>query len=114
MPQSLTQIYTHLIFFTKDREPFLDAEIRPRVHAYLSQLFRDLGAPFVVVGGVADHVHVLFDIGKKTAPVDLVAETKRESSKFVKKLGARYSHFYWQRGFLDRYGIEYDERYVWD
>ncbi|TWT73859.1 Transposase IS200 like protein [Posidoniimonas polymericola] len=106
--------------------------------------------PQSLVGGVADHVHVLFDIGRLEAPAKLVEHAKRESSKFIKTLGAKCGSFYWQRGygmfsvspthrdeveryvrhqeehhrtqsfqeeyrsFLDRYGIDYDERYVWD
>lgn len=150
MPQSFTKLYAHLIFSTKNRQPFLDETIRPRVHGYLATIVRSIDSPYVVVGGVADHVHILFDMGKMHAPVEFVERVKRESSKFVKTLGPRYGRFYWQRGygmfsvspthladveeyvrtqqahhekrtfqeeyreFLDRYGIEYDERYVWD
>jgi len=150
MPQSFCQLYAHLIFSTKDRVRFLDDAIRPRVHAYLATVLRDLGAPFVVVGGTVDHVHILFDLGKKHAPPGYVEQVKKESSKFVKTLGTEYTKFFWQRGygmfsvgpthvpdveayvrgqeehhrkmtfqeefraFLERYGIEYDERYVWD
>lgn len=99
MPQSLTKLYAHLVFSTKNRQPFLDNEIRPRVHAYLATIIRDLDSPWVVVGGVADHVHLLFDIGKMVAPVKFVEQVKRESSKFVKTLGASYQKFYWQRGY---------------
>ena len=150
MPQSLTKLYAHLIFSTKNRQLFLDDAIRPRVHAYLATIIRDLDSPWVVVGGVADHVHILFDMGKMHAPVEFVEQVKRESSKFVKTLGAAHKDFYWQRGygmfsvgpahrdeaeayvqnqeehhrmksfqeefraFLERYGMAYDEQYVWD
>ena len=53
----------------------------------------------MVVGGIEDHVHILFDLGKKTAPVKFVEQVKRESSKFIKTLGAKCSSFYWQRGY---------------
>ena len=59
MPQSLTQLYAHLIFSTKNHAPFLNPSIRPRVHAYLATLLRDYDSPYVVVGGVDDHVHIL-------------------------------------------------------
>ena len=99
MPQSLTKLYAHLIYSTKDREPLLDDEIRARVHAYLATVIRDMDSPWVVVDGVADHVHILFDMGKMVAPVKFVEHVKRESSKFVKTPGARYKNFYWQRGY---------------
>jgi len=99
VPQSLTKLYAHLIFGTKNRQPFLDDEIRERVLAYLATVIRDLGSPYVVVGGVADHVHILFDIGKMRAPAKFVEQAKRESSKFIKTLGTAYKDFYWQRGY---------------
>ncbi|NIP96470.1 MAG: IS200/IS605 family transposase [Akkermansiaceae bacterium] len=150
MPQSLAQLYAHLIFSTKNREPFLEASVRPQVHAYLATLLRDYDSKFVVVGGVVDHVHLLFDLAKLRSPVSFVEHVKKESSKFVKSLRKSLLGFYWQRGyglfsvspthrdeveayirrqeehhrtksfqeeyrgFLQRYGIEYDERYVWD
>jgi len=58
MPQSLTRLYAHLVFSTKNRQPFLDEAIRPRVHAYLATIIRGLDSKWVVVGGVADHVHL--------------------------------------------------------
>jgi putative transposase len=99
MPQSLSKLYAHLIFSTKNRQPLLDDAIRPRVHAYLATTIRNLDSPWVVVGGVADHVHILFDLGKRHAPVEFVEQAKRESSKFVKMLGAEHQDFYWQRGY---------------
>ena len=99
MPQSLTKLYAHLVFSTKNRQPFLDDSIQSRVHAYIATTIRNLDSPWVVVGGVADHVHILFDMGKKHAPLQFVEHVKRESSKFVKTLGDRYERFYWQRGY---------------
>ncbi len=99
MAQSFCQIYVHAIFSTKNREPWLNNNIRERVHAYLSTIIRDLGCPYVVVGGAEDHVHIIMDIGKKHTPVDIIAKSKKESSKFVKELGSKYSTFYWQSGY---------------
>ena len=99
MPQSHSQLYAHLIFSTKDRFAFLADDIRPHVHAYLATILRDMGSPFVVVGGVADHVHVLFDMGRIHAAKDFVEQIKRESSKFIKTLRPNLNKFYWQRGY---------------
>ena len=99
MPQSHVQLYSHLIFSTKNREALLDDAIRPKVHAYLAVLLRDLDSTFVVVGGVADHVHILFDASKFHTPVEIVEKIKKDSLKFVKTLGSEYQNFYWQRGY---------------
>ena len=50
MPQSLSKVIVHIIFSTKDREPWLGLDVRPRMHAYLATLCRDLGAELVRVG----------------------------------------------------------------
>lgn len=99
MAQSLIKMYAHLVFSTRNRVPSLSQEIRPRVHGYLAQVVRGMESPYVVVGGVADHVHILFDIGKAYPPVKFVEHVKRESSKFIKTLGPRFKLFYWQRGY---------------
>jgi hypothetical protein len=50
MPQSLTRLYDHLTFSTKNREALLDEEMRPRVHSYLATTFRDLDSPWALGG----------------------------------------------------------------
>jgi putative transposase len=50
MPQSLSRVILHIIFSTKNREPWLDPDVRPRMHAYLATICRDLGADFVRIG----------------------------------------------------------------
>ena len=59
MPQSLSKVIVHIILSTKDREPWLDSDVRPRMRAYLATVCRDLGAEVLRVGGVADHVHII-------------------------------------------------------
>ena len=88
-------------FDFQHQEPrtLVDDAIRSRVHAYLATTIRELESPWVVVGGVVDHVPILFDMGKMMAPVKFVEQAKRESSKFVKTLGSQYAKFYWQRGY---------------
>ena len=49
MPQSLTKLYAHLIFSTKNRQHWLDDDIRPRVHGYLATVIRELESPWAVV-----------------------------------------------------------------
>ena len=65
MSQSLSKIWTHLIFSTKDRYPFLsDRTVRRDMHAYLASILKANHCPTLVVGGVADHVHSLFVLSK--------------------------------------------------
>lgn len=98
MPQSLSKIWTHLIFSTKDRYPFLsDGQIREDMHAYLASILKAHNCPTLFVGGVADHIHVLFVLSKNDSIANIVYELKRSSSKWVKTQGLR--KFHWQSGY---------------
>ena len=43
MPQSLSAVYIHLVFSTKDRRPFLrDQQLRASLHAYLGRVSKEV------------------------------------------------------------------------
>ena len=46
---------------------------------------------------MADHVHVLCNLTKKTPTAKVVEILKKDSSKFIKTLGA--PNFHWQNGY---------------
>ena len=77
MPQSLSKVILHTIFSTKNREPWLESDLRPRMHAYLATLCRDLGAELVRVGGVADHVHIVTTLPRTISQAQLIKEVKK-------------------------------------
>ena len=151
MPQSLAQIYLHIVFSTNDRRPLLaDQSIRDEMYHYLGGICNNVGCPILRVGGVADHVHLLCRFGRTITIADLMQELKRESSKWVKTKSPSLAEFHWQNGhgafsispghveplrtyiatqeehhrtenfqdelrrLLKKYGLECDERYVWD
>jgi putative transposase len=100
MGQSLVQIYLHVVFSTKRRQPFLkDAELRQRTHAYLAGVCRNLNCPAVIVGGVEDHVHLLVRFGKEIPVAGLMRELKRDSSKWIKQQHQQLGDFRWQDGY---------------
>jgi len=151
MPQSLSKIWTHLIFSTKERYPFLsDETIRHDMHSYLAKILKANNCATLVVGGVSDHVHSLFVLSKNHSIASIVWAIKRSSSKWIKLQSANLRKFHWEegygafsvsqsdvervqkyilnqeihhkrknfqdefRGFLKKYQVDYDERYVWD
>ena len=99
MPQSLSKVILHIIFSTKNREPWLDSAIRSRMHAYLATICRDLGGEEVCVDGVSDHVHIVTTLPRTLSQAELIEEIKKASSKWIKGVEARYRGFFWQRGY---------------
>src|SRR5512132_2490169 len=74
MPQSLSRVILHIIFSTRDREPWLGSDVRPRMHAYLATVCRDLGAELVRVGGVADDVRIVTTLPRTLSQAQLIEE----------------------------------------
>ncbi|MCP4407437.1 MAG: IS200/IS605 family transposase [Gammaproteobacteria bacterium] len=100
MPQSLTRIWLHIIFSTKNREPLLtDKEVRKQVHAYLAGICKQMSSSALIIGGIADHVHILCNQSKNVALKDLIQKVKQGSSKWVKRQWPSLNYFYWQQGY---------------
>jgi len=150
MPRTYTNLLTHIIFSTKQRQPFINTDIKPRFHSYIGGIVRELHGVAYNVGGVADHVHLLVSLPPTLSVSDAVRTIKTNSSKWIKQQGGAHSNFEWQNGygafavsqsnmngvakyiteqeehhrtrtfqeeyiaFLERHGIEYDKRYVFD
>jgi putative transposase len=138
MSQSLVQNYIHLVFSTKYRQPLIHQPVEAELHAYLGGVCNNLDCQSIIVGGYTDHIHILCKLSKKIALMKLLEEVKSHSSKWIKTQGEVDKNFYWQDGYgafslspshvnqvityiknefrvlLEKYEVEYDERYVWD
>ncbi len=99
MPQSLSQVIIHIIFSTKNREPSIDPDLRPRLHACLATVARDNGSNVHRVGGIADHVHILATLSRTVTQAELLEEIKKHSSRWVKEIDPKHGAFAWQRGY---------------
>src|SRR5262245_36978925 len=100
MPQSLAQIYLHIVFSTKDRFPWLKGEkLQQDVHAYLAATLNNMDCPCLIVGGVEDHVHILCRLGRQTTIADLVRDVKKASSSMLHDRDPSLRDFHWQNGY---------------
>jgi putative transposase len=100
MAQSLARLWTHLIFSTKERYPFLsDPTVRAEMHGYLATVLRSHDCPTLIVGGCADHIHALFTLSRNHSIATIVKEVKRTSSAWIKTTERRFSKFRWQAGY---------------
>ena len=100
MPQSLSVVYLHLVFSTKDRQPYLrDPTLRSEMHKFLGGATRALQCPPELNGGVEDHVHILARLGRTISQADWVKEIKRTSSIWIKDREPKLKDFAWQAGY---------------
>ena len=149
MAQTLVSLMTHLIFSTKNREPFITPSIEVELFPYIGGILKNNESRLIAAGGTSDHVHLLISQSKNIALSSLMKDVKKDSSKWIKTKGNHFRQFQWQDGygafsvgtaeiarvkqyiaaqkqhhlkrsfqeeligFLNEYGIAYDERYLW-
>ena len=105
MAQSLSKIYVHLIFSTKDRERTLPAEIR-HLKKSSNDWLRSRGPQFARFFWQAGFG--AFSVSQsQVEDVRAYIRNQREHHR-VKSFQEEL------RAFLKAYEIEFDERYVWD
>ena len=149
MANTYTSLFYHVVFSTKNREPFIGPDIEQRVWAYIGGVARQHNMTALQVGGIEDHIHVLVLAPPVLSPSQIAQYVKGDLSKWIHETFPTLRHFAWQTGygafsvsksgvssvvdyiqnqrqhharktfqaeyveFLQRHGVEYDERYVW-
>jgi REP element-mobilizing transposase RayT len=99
MPQSLSKVYVHITFSTKNRQNLIDENIEESLYEYLGGICKGLDCNPVQVGGHKNHIHILCVLAKKITQIKLLEEVKKQSSKWIKTKGDIYRNFYWQDGY---------------
>ena len=99
MAQSLAKVYLHAVFSTKYREPVLVDDWRDELFCVLGGIVNNLGCQSLIVGGVADHVHLLFELSRTITIADAVGQIKSNSSAWVNQTRQLPAQFNWQGGY---------------
>ena len=98
MSSTHLSLHYHLIFGTKDREPWIAQSWRGRLHAYLGGVIREMDGVAEAVGGMADHVHLLIGLKATHRLSDVLRDLKRASSEWV-HVNIPLPAFAWQEGY---------------
>jgi REP element-mobilizing transposase RayT len=97
MPQSLSKVYIHFVFSTKNREALLADEWRDELFKVIGGAGNNLGCQSLIVGGVSDHVHLLLELGRTITIADAIGKIKSTSSLWV--IQNHIASFHWQAGY---------------
>ncbi len=99
MAQSLSKLYIHIVFHTKNNRCLIRQQEKNDLYAYMGSIIKDNQSIPILINGVDDHVHILCVMSKNIAFAKLVEEIKRHSSRWIKTLDPYYSNFSWQGGY---------------
>ena len=148
MSNTYSQIYIHIIFAVRDREPRIKRENKEEIHQYITDIIQNKNQKILSINNMPDHIHIFICVKPNLTISDLVRDIKNNSSRFINKNKWVLDKFSWQEGFgafscghsqidavdkyiqnqeqihkqmtsreeyikfLEKYGIEYDEKYI--
>ncbi|NIR49032.1 IS200/IS605 family transposase [candidate division KSB1 bacterium] len=92
------ELYYHIVWSTKNREPMITEELESDLHQYLRGKGISLEGIIHAVGGIEDHVHVAASIPPKIALADFISDLKGASSHWVNHVHGHSYYFGWQTG----------------
>jgi putative transposase len=106
----------HCVFATKERRPLIKPGLQRRLWPYLGGIARENKMRALVVGGVEDHVHVLFSIPSTLSVAKAVQLLKGNSSKGIHDTFPEHHDFGWQEGYgafsIGVSGVEDTTKYI--
>ena len=71
MGSTYTQLFYHIVFSTKERQPLISSLLREELYKYIGGIVRGEGASLIEIGGVHDHVHLAVNLRANMAVADL-------------------------------------------
>lgn len=150
MADSYSSLYYHIVFSTKNREPWIEQEIEQRVWSFVGGIADRNGMAPIKIGGLDDHLHVVVAIPPTLTVSRAVQMLKGGSSRSIRTSFPDLDSFGWQDGYgaftvsksqlpatvtyvasqrarhqtwscqqeyrtlLERHGIQFNERYLYD
>lgn len=96
MSHSYVQNHIHLVFSTKNRLKLIPKQFQPRLWAYIAGICKNNNMLAFAVGGMPDHIHVLFRLPPTLTIVRAVTLIKSNSSTWLRKKDPRFA---WQQGY---------------
>ena len=150
MADSYSSLYYHIVFSTKNREPWIRPDIEERVWSFVGGIADRHEMTPIKVGGLDDHLHVVVAIPPTLTVSKAVQMLKGGSSRWIRTTFPELETFGWQDGYgaftvsktqvpatmtyverqrkrhqqwsfqqeyrtlLERHGIAFNERYLFD
>ncbi|MEO3405213.1 IS200/IS605 family transposase [Mucilaginibacter sp. CAU 1740] len=99
MPNTYTQLYTHIVFAVKYRQAVIQQEWEDHLHRYITGIVQNNGHKLIAINSVPDHLHLFIGLNPNQSISELMRLVKGDSSEFINK--ARYTtrKFQWQEGY---------------
>ena len=99
MGHTYTNLTYHCVFSTRQRRPWLNADVMPRLTQFVGGIIRQREGKLLAMNGRDDHVHLLAIFPAKRALSDLLRDIKAASSGWIHDTFPDLVAFAWQEGY---------------
>ena len=99
MANTFTQIHIQAIFAVQNRLSLISKEWRESLYKYMTGIVQNNGHKLLAIGGVGDHVHILFGMRPSQSLSDLLQDIKGDSSTWINRQRFVDGRFSWQEGY---------------
>ena len=99
MANTYTQLYIHIVFFVKGRQPLSPKQHKAELHKYITGIVTNKKQKTIQINSMPDHIHILIGMTPNIALSDLVRDIKRNATQFINRKRWTVGKFLWQEGF---------------
>jgi len=99
MANTFTQIHIHTVFAVQNRESLIKDRWQDELYKYIITIIQKYDHKVLSIGGMEDHVHILFGFRPTQSLSSLMQEVKRDSSEWINKKRWVVGKFEWQEGY---------------
>jgi REP element-mobilizing transposase RayT len=103
------KVWIHLVWTTKNHQPFLTKDIRGLVFKHIKENAREKGIYIDQINGYLEHVHCLISLRSDQSLDKIMMYIKGESSHWINQQKLVSGHFGWQNNY---WGASVGESYV--
>jgi len=99
MANTYTQIHIHAVFAVQNRLSLIQKQWQDELYKYISGIIANNGHKLLQIGGMPDHIHILFGMRPTQSLSDLMQDIKGNSSLWINKKHFVRGKFSWQEGY---------------
>lgn len=100
MSHSLTKIWIHLVFGTKNRMPLIQESFEKKLYDHIQQIIEnDFKSQLIAINGTSDHLHILLLQNPNYSIAEIVKNIKGNSSHWINQNEFTRTKFAWQTGY---------------
>jgi REP element-mobilizing transposase RayT len=99
MANTYTQIHIHAVFSVQNRVSLIGKGWQDRLYQYIIGIIQNYGHKVLSIGGMPDHIHILFGFRPTQSLSELMQNVKRDTSEWINKEKFIMGKFSWQEGY---------------